>query len=392
MNHEIILQIFSGGFLGKPVPYEKVEQKLLSVLSRLPVAKVIMGWALDRELYERTAAFLAKRGIDFYVWFPVFSETGALRPLSGLVDFHGSRVEGGGTHSDEDFSFCCPNSKQNIDSILDIFEREFAPVPFNGIFLDKIRFPSFAQGQRPGQGWSSVFSCFCPKCMALYEQEGFKPEQLKKALSQSASTPLGIKEYHGNGNYSFEAPVVSRFFSLKAAFIFQNLKRICRYFREKGLGIGLDVFAPFLAPFTGQDLMALSGLAGFIKPMMYRATRAPAGLPYETEMLLRETGCDGDEKRQKFFKLLGLDSEQKPFDLAFSANELKQTAAASSCPVYAGVEINRKKKIAEVYPGYIKETIDAFSRTGIRGFTLSWDLLDAPEENITAVADTINRT
>lgn len=400
VDSEIILQIFSGGFSGGAVSYEVVEKKLLSALPGLNVKKVIMGWAPEKALYEKTAELLAKRNIEFYLWFPVFSETGTIRPLQPLVDLwdrqlagpkggvaindgviNDGALDGGAINGGEDFSFCCPNSPRNIEKILDIFESEFASIPFTGIFLDKIRYPSFAQED----GMSGVFSCFCPHCQGKYFKAKFNFENLKEALSRRVSAPLGITNYRGNGYYVFEDPVIAEFFSLKAAFIYRYLAQLCDYFRERGLKIGFDVFAPFLSPFVAQDLPKLSELCDFMKPMMYRLTNAPAGLPFETDALLWETGCVTPHERQRFYDLLGLNSREEHFDLAFAVKELTNLNTSSACPIYAGMEINRKKDIAEVYPDYIEETARAYAGTGIRGLTLSWDLLEAPEENIEAV-------
>jgi len=374
---EVTIQIFSGGFRSKTVTYELVEQKLLC-LSGFPVSKVIMGWSTDKELYQRTAQFLEKRNIEFYLWFPVFSETGSIRDLAPLVDFKGQRVTGSGTENqDEDFSFCCPNDKQNIDKIIDIFETNFASIPFNGIFPDKIRYPSFANGQSPG----NVYTCFCPECLKTYEEENIDISLLREKLGtcRMPGTPIDITHYKGNGEYLFKDQIISDFFKLKGSVIFKSLSRICGFFREKGLGIGLDVFAPFLSPFVGQNLQKLSGLCDFIKPMMYRATNAPAGLPLETEVLLRQAGSLSD--------VFNFDLLKKPFDLDFAVEDLKGMTSSSLCPVYAGLEINRAAGIADVYPAYIEETVNAYAGTGVRGFALSWNILDTPQENIAKVSE-----
>jgi hypothetical protein len=375
---ELSVQIFAGDFTGERSPWETVEQKLLSILSRIPIHKVIIGWPLEKTFYEKAAAFLAKENIEFYLWFPVFSETGTLRIPESLVDIHGKRIE---DKANDGFAFFCPNHPHNIENIINIFECEFASLPFTGLFLDRIRFPSFAQKS----GHRGVFSCFCPKCIEVYKNENFDIAQLKEALSRPSNMPLGLTAYRGNGNYLYENSAVSRFFELKAGFVFRSLERLCQYFREKNYKIGFDVFAPFLSPFVGQDLTALSGLCDFMKPMMYRATNAPAGLPFETEALLWEGKAL--EQKAGLYKLLGIDPQQRHFDLAFTVQELKNLTATSACPVYAGMEINRVKDLAEVYPDYIEETIKAYAQTGIRGIALSWNLLDAPEENISQVAD-----
>ena len=383
MGIEIILQIFSGGFSGDAVPYEEVEKKLLFVLSGLPVSKVIMGWSTDKLLYEKTADLLAKKNIDFYLWFPVFSETGAIKNQSPLVDFNGQTLKYSSENPCEDFSFCCPNNPHNIENILAIFEEHFSSIPFNGVFLDKIRYPSFAQ--------RGVFTCSCRHCAAEYEKENFNTKQFKDEISSLNSVPLGITNYRAGGKYEFERPGISRFFSLKAGFIFHSMQKICLYFREKGLKIGFDVFAPFLSPFVGQDLQKLSGLCDFIKPMMYRLTNAPAGLPFETEALLQETGCRNLEEKRHFYNILGLNSKNTIFDIDFIIKDLNALVSSAACPIYAGVEINRKENVAEVYPPYIEETMTAYAGTGIRGFALSWDLLKAPGENIKQATETVKK-
>ena len=389
---EISAQIFTGGFLSKVLDFEAVEKKLKPLLSRLRVNKLIMGWSFSKELYHKTADLLAKHDTEFYLWFPVFSETGSVRPLSGLVDINGSPIQYDKNNNIEDFSFCCPNDPGNMEKILDIYESEFASIPFDGIFLDKIRCPSFGQGSKNGDGYRSVFSCFCTHCLEKYEENNFSPDKLKDVLSRYASTPPGIKSYSGNGKYEFEDPVMAQFFLLKSVFIWQSVNYLCNFFRSGNLGIGLDVFAPFLAPFTGQDLSSLSGICDFIKPMMYRITNAPAGLPFETEMFLRETGFADNEKDMSFDRILGINSRTIPFDLGFASRELKNFAAVSKCPVYAGLEINRKDNIADTSPAYIEETIRSYLGTGIKGLALSWDLMDVPEENLNKVIRAYSKT
>ena len=388
MNYEITVQIFSGSFLEEIASFELVEKKLDYILSRMPVSKVIMGWSLNKTLYEKTASFLAKQNIDFYLWFPIFSETGALMEMGALIDFHGDHAHSRGEHWDEDFVFCCPNYENNIGKILGIFEHNFASIPFKGVFLDRIRYPSFANGQGFGHGLRSVFSCFCPECQQFYKKENFDIYLLKESLLKLPSSPLGITGYHGNGNYTFEDTIITDFFKLKSSIISKSLSKICQYFREKSLGIGFDTFSPFLSTFIGQDLVKLSGLCDFIKPMMYRVTNAPAGIPFELESMLRETGADV-AKRRHFGNVMNLNLNKYPFDLSFSVKELKDLCISSACPVYAGIEINRKKNLADVHPDYIEETIKAYSETGIRGFALSWNLLEAPDENIEKAAEVL---
>ena len=385
---EVTIQIFCGNFRKKGVSFAFIEKKLLSILSKMTVSKVLMGWSLDKSLYEQTANFLAERKIDFYLWFPVFSETGDLKDLSHLMDFHGQRLK---SKKGTEFSFFCPNS-QNIKKILNIFEREFAAIKFNGVFLDRIRYPSFGNNY----GFDGVFSCFCPNCCTVYERENFNIEKLKIALAAPNCASLAITGYKGCGAYTYKEPALDDFFRLKANIIFKKMQQMCMFFRQRNYSVGFDVFAPFLSPFVGQNLEKLSCLCDFMKPMMYRVTNAPAGLPYETESLFRQTGYS-DADKQNFYKILGIKKSESsrsvassnPFDIGFAAGELETLSKKSACPVFAGVEINRVKGIAETDPGYIEETLKAYAHTGIGGFALSWNLLDMPEENLNKAAEVI---
>ena len=391
MKPEIAVQIFTGGYRNQAVSFDRIEEKLSFVLPKIPVNKVIMGWApASGETYEKTAALLKRQKIEFWLWFPVFSETGALRSLDPLIGFDGKAIVWDGIQKDEDFSFCCPNNQGNIAKILDVYEKEFSCVKFDGIFLDKIRYPSFANGPDTEDAIKSgarcVLSCFCPDCLEYYRQKNFDVNLFKNILSDS-NYIFNFSRYAGGGKYQFNHDSFSEFIFLKSGIITQSMEYICRYFRRKGLKIGMDVFAPFLSPFVGQDITALSAMCDFIKPMMYRRTNAPAGLPFETEMLLRGTKAAGIHFRE----LPGGYLDKTPFDLSFAAKDLAAMVSPLSCPVYAGVEINRKPLIAEVYPAYIAETINAYYKTGIAGFALSWDLLDAPEENIIQAADSMGK-
>jgi len=118
-------------------------------------------------------------------------------------------------------------------------------------------------------------------------------------------------------------------------------------------------------------------------------TNAPAGLPFELDAILQET-TSNDEQKKAFYKVLGFDPEKQPFDLDFTVKDLRELEQTSKAPVYPGVEINRARRIAEVNPSYIEETINAYSQTDVKGFVLSWNLLNAPRENIEQIIKMFN--
>ena len=110
-------------------------------------------------------------------------------------------------------------------------------------------------------------------------------------------------------------------------------------------------------------------------------TNAPAGLPFELDAILQES-TSNEAQKEAFYKVLGFDPKKQPFDLDFTVKDLNELVQNSKASVYPGVEINRARRIAEVNPSYIEETINAYSQVDVKGFVLSWNLLNAPQENI----------
>jgi len=376
MEKEVVIQIFSGGFAGESATFEDVKQKLDPILSRIRVSKVIMGWSVDSELYEKTRDYLMMKNVEFYLWLPVFSEIGMLEETAPLIDYLGKEVVNYQWHEQENFTFYCPNHPLNTFSFIRVFEKYFSSIGFTGVFLDKIRYPSFVNHL------GGVLTCFCPYCHIKYKSAGFHPEKLElliEALPQQP-TPLGIVSYK-NGKYTFDNEYWKHFFQLKSQFITDAVRGICQYFSERHYKIGLDVMAPFVSPFVGQDIESLASFTDFIKPMMYRMTKAPAGLPFEMESILQET-TSGESQKESFYRMLGFDPRKNPFDIDFTIRELSGITAAIHTPVYPGLEINRIEEVAEVHPPYIKETVQAYGQTPVKGFVLSWNLLNAPQENI----------
>ena len=378
MDKEVIIQIFSGGFAETPATFESVMQKLEPIVSRIRVSKVFMGMSADKDLYAKIRDYLFKNDIEFYCWLPVFAELDALKQGHPLIDFNGKDKSDYQLAEREDFTFYCPNHPGNFLNVLQVFEEHYAPIGFTGVFLDKIRYASFANGL------NNVLTCFCPFCQIKYRAAQFNPQAMEEAIKMLPykNTPFGAIAYN-KGRYVFEDELWNTFFRLKNEFITDALKSIFTYFREKHYKISLDVFAPFASHFVGQDIPELATLVDSVKPMMYRMTNAPAGLPFELEAIIQET-TSNEAQRESFYNLLGFDARKQPFDLDFTVKELDDLVKQSKAPVYPGVEFNRAQ-IAPVTPAYIEETVKAYAQTGVKGFVMSWNLLNAPQENIDQV-------
>lgn len=383
---EIVLQIFTGGYRYQEADKEAVKQKLQPVLKKLKVSKVIIGWALDALLYQEVEKLVHSYGAELYLWLPVFSETGLLEPVSLLQDCFQERVKSFQLKDGENFEFYCPNVSANREAVKRIYEKYFQKINFDGVFLDKIRYASFANRIE------GVFSCFCPECRKRYQEMQLDDvalqTEIKKVLTGTegyGELPFNCKGYE-NGRYKFKNPVWEQFFSIKAEIILTGLADLSSYFRANQLKIGMDVFSPFMAYFVGQDLQKLQQYADFMKPMMYRITNAPAGLPFEYEKFLKIAKKQAVPKtRIGFDKILGIQTlKEEPFDMNFVKEELR-LMNKWQIPVYCGMEINYVEEIVSADPKYIREMMSSLAGTEIDGYVLSWNLLSAPEENLEAV-------
>lgn len=385
-RHKIIVQIFTGGYLANKVTYQEIEYVLAPLVRENKIDKLIIGWSLQKEIYIRVLNLAKKYHVECYLWLPVFSETGLLKPARPIKNRYGKYIEGYHLQEDENFEFYCPVSPYNLKQFIQVYEENYIDLPFHGVFLDKIRYGSFSNGIE------SVCACFCDRCKENYVKNQIKIEEIMKEIGkltddfiEYSENPFAIKSYH-NAVYQFQNPIWSRFFEIKQKAITDALRNVSAYFHEKGLKVGIDVFSPFLAYFVGQNIKNLSRYADFIKPMMYRITQAPAGLPFEAECMLKETVKENlCRSRTNFCRILGCKSwEDTGFDAEFVKGEL-DCICSYHVPVYCGIEVNQMESVVAATPEYIRENIKILGKADIAGFVLSWNLLSAPEENIKTV-------
>jgi len=362
-----IVQIFTGNYDAPLYTAESILRRLDEVTATVAVEKLIIGWYPDRELYRTVGAYLRKKGMEMLLWLPVFSETGEFVPMHPAVDVWGHPIKPPTVQEGESFSFCCPSSPQNLAAVKAVYEQHFADVGFDGVFLDRIRTHSFVGGVQ------GVLSCGCAHCRKAFAAQGVSLKEVADAYAQHKDHLFDAKAVDPDAGITFENTLFERFSAAKAAILANRVAELCRFFREKGMSVGLDLYAPLMSPFVGQSYPLLARHADFIKPMLYRRTDAPAGIGYEYRLLTQSApGVRGYPP------------------LAWDAAFLKaQLASLSSlpCSVYPGIEINYRADIAPTDEAYVKESLDAVAQSGLAGATLSWDVMLAPDKHLQIAAE-----
>ena len=360
-----IVQVSLGSWHSPDYSAGQIIDRLDSVARMIPVRKVIIGWSLDKEIYQEVGAFLHERGIKMLLWLPVFAETEEMCDNSPAVDLWGRIPANYDLAAGEGFRFNCPSSPENAANVLAIYDQHFADCGFDGVFLDRIRTQSFVSGV------GGVLGCGCPLCRERFEAEGVDLDAVKAQFDSCGDAFFNVDGYTPADGFQFQNPLAAKYFQAKGHIVSGSVSAIADSLRSRGLEIGMDLYAPFMAPFVGQDYAILAQHADFIKPMLYRQTFAPAGMGFEYDLLRDAVPSASGYPR---FEM----------DAAFLHSQL-EAMEPYACAKYPGIEINYRAGVAPTSPEYIIESLSRVMAHRFEGVVLSWNMMEAPDSHINAI-------
>jgi hypothetical protein len=185
-------------------------------------------------------------------------------------------------------------------------------------------------------------------------------------------------------------PLLRAFLAFRARSITRCVQTAAGIARAAGLAVGLDCFAPSLAPMVGQDLAALDATCDWIKVMTYGHALGPAGMPHELLALwqwLLEHGLPEADVRNTLARATGLalpasraTLRERGLAPAALAAEIRRARAAGVRTLLAGIELVDLPGVTALEPAQIAADLRAFRAAQPDGLALSWDLwLIAPE-------------
>lgn len=372
-------QIYTGAESGRDITADQILQKLPEDRH---IDSLIVGWSENMEIYHHLRAYTRERGIRLWLWFPVFSEQSEAYGFRQMINIatgepFGAKVFDG----DEKFDFLCPSQPALGDTLVKKYETLFQSADFDGIFLDRIRYPSMTMGLE------ALFGCRCRDCTAWFEEHGLSAQEIqdcydriqKKIAEPACNNPLGITGYR-DGTYTFEDDTLTRLLALRAKRITDTVRPLAETFRQKGLAIGTDLFAPFLSAFVGQDYRQMGTLSDFAKPMLYRFTDTPAGVHFELEAIAKALS-GGDpvryESRLAFLRqVLGITGEAEDFFkrelLAIRAWEQAINRQNVFIP---GIELHTAEQRPPVTIQNICDNVKVLKELGYESRVACWDIL-----------------
>lgn len=393
-DFHLAAQISTSHSAAQTLSLDGFRARLADARTVLPVGTLILG---AREVPAVFAGLLASRGelVDqVYLWYNLLSDYPGQSAEEGVVNFRGERGNGWAGWQDEgveeSFRFSCPNHPLTRQKTLAALDRLLKTWPFDGVFLDKFRFPS------PANGFEQMLSCFCPYCCRAAAARGLELEAVRARLLKGE--PVGTAA--GNGNWlerlTAHDPLLAQFVRFRKDSISGLVAEVRALTNRHGRRLGLDLFSPALAPLVGQDYPALARLADWGKPMTYREAWGPAGLRLELDSFLTGVERQFGVPRTAQANWMGWSADDlteaigTAIPLNWMAAELEQSVRQfAPAPVWFGLESVAFPGMIEITPSKVREMIQLGLRAGVNGAVLSWDLMHTPLENIRAVAESL---
>ncbi len=283
-----------------------------------------------------------------------------------------------------EFTFICSNH----DSVADYLSKKVEVLAssglFQGLFLDRIRYPS------PSFDPLHNLGCFCKQCTFLAVETGLDLDSVRRDLQSQPAAQI-VRSLLGQTSRA-GSPLDS-FLDFRAASITHLIQRVSKQASSHNLSIGLDCFSPTLTRMVGQDLSALDGISDWIKIMTYPRVFGPAGLSFELLGLANWLLQNGLEETEVLRILLNASRLPLPGSVAelvstglpskAIANEIQRASEFGVTNLLAGIALVKMRKIHESTTEQIQADLEA-SRTA-NGLVISWDLWFTPLNYLDAI-------
>lgn len=311
----------------------------------------------------------------------MFSELKSITVQSPYILCGGSAAKSAQFTAEESFDFCCVSNPENLEKILSYYRLTFARYGFDGVFLDRIRYPSFTAGL------DAFIGCTCEHCRFVCEKLGFPIAELEDYLKKlkvriadkSNPNPLGLRGYK-DGAWEFEDQQLKRLLLVKSRIVYNALLYLTNELKGEVSEIGLDMFAPFLSAFVGQSYESLQNLADFVKPMLYRFTNTPAGFRFELVKLVEAISEPDTFSMRKAFicRLLNIEGDESMEKLMNSELSFIKRMGGKAVP---GIELHTAQGLTPISAKQLSQNIELLRSHSFGGAAACWNILEASEES-----------
>ena len=377
-----------------------VRARLNETMPVLPMSGLIVGSYENKAVFNELTANKHADDPEVYLWYNLLSDYKDQDEGESVVTLKGNRCKkwfGWGDDAKdevkESFMFSCPNNpvtrQKTLTALSDLLDR----YPFDGVFLDKFRFPS------PASGLDLTLSCFCPHCRAKAAASGLDLDEVKAELISLDSARFGVSDRTDNWLEAVlnEKPLLKRWLRFRIDAVLDIVSETKKLVNSKGMKLGFDLFSPAFAEIVGYDLTELSKMADWVKPMTYQFALGPAGLRLETSALIDGLASEFGLSEDRIFEICRKSIpwftpekyqtlKEKEVPMEWIESEMRASVRKmAGTPVYFGLECVSFPGVIDVRPEQAAALVRAGMNAGGDGAVLSWDLMHLPNENLRAM-------
>jgi len=388
---------------------DNLKKKLATAKEALDLDALMVWLDINKKNLDLVREICRDFKIKTYLWYPILADIPGfkVRWEQSVETFDGLHGYGKNGRWDklgkgeEDFLFLCPNDEQNIREIFNQYQNKIIESGFDGVFLDRIRFPS------PSNGFELLFSCFCKSCLNKFysnygeDLEGYR-NQAKTVFKKFKTIDVNYLQTCQSFSDIIIRDSLKKFYDFRKQNIYQVLKMFADKAKQMGKLVGVDLFAPSLAPLVSQDYQLLAKTCDWIKPMIYCHTSSPAGLPLELYCFIRaildiNPAIDEGQLIREISRIIGVALPTQINDLlknGISENiicsemqRIKEFNLPEKIDTYVGIEAVQMPGLCNITEEILKKYLESVIEAEIKGMVLSWDLLKIPDENLKLAGD-----
>lgn len=403
---QIVLNNIPNNYLHKN---DNLKKKLAIAKEALNLDALMIWSDINKKDLDLVRRICRDFKIKTYLWYPILADIPdfKIEQEQSVETFGGLRGYGKNGcwdklgEGEEDFLFLCSSDEEHIRRIFDQYQNKIKENGFDGVFLDRIRFPS------PSNGFELLFSCFCKSCLnKFYNNYG---EDLKGYRNQAKTVFKNFKTIDVNYLQTCQSlsdviirDSLKKFYDFRKQNIYQVLKMFADKAKQMGKLVGVDLFAPSLAPLVSQDYQLLAKTCDWIKPMIYCHTSSPAGLPLELYCFIRaildiNPALDEGQLIREISRIIGVDLPTQINELlkigisehiiCSEMQKIKEFNLPEEIDIYIGIEAVQIPEVCNIDRSILKKYLKSVIKADSKGIILSWDLLKIPDENLKLAGD-----
>ena len=392
---------------------DNLKNKLATAKEALNLDALMIWSDIDKKDLDLVREICTDFKIKTYLWYSILADISGFKveQEQAVETFDGLRGYGKNScwdklgEGEEDFLFLCPNDEEHIRRIFDQYQNKIKESGFDGVFLDRIRFPS------PSNGVELLCYSFCKSCLnKFYNNYG---EDLESYRNQAKTVFKNFKTIDVNYLQTCQSlsdviirDSLKKFYDFRKQNIYQVLKMFADKAKQMGKLVGVDLFAPSLAPLVSQDYQLLAKTCDWIKPMIYCHTSSPAGLPLELYCFIRaildiNPTLDEGQLIREISRIIGVGLPTQINDLLkngvsesiiyIEMQKIKEFNLPEKVDIYVGLEAVQIPKVCNIDRSILKKYLELFIKTDTKGIILSWNLLKIPDENLKIVGDLLSK-